>query len=68
MQDSIDNINRKPHFSGAEKHPDFRVTLCGQNDTTNVDFAHIESYKTSIFCKNLNISQKFFGSIGLSIW
>ena len=30
-------------LSGAGKHPDFQVTLCLQNDTTNVDFAYIES-------------------------
>jgi len=27
----------------AEKHPDFQVTVCHHFDTTNVDFAYIES-------------------------
>jgi hypothetical protein len=30
-------------LSGAEKHPDFQVTSCLQNVSTNVDFAYIES-------------------------
>jgi len=30
-------------LSEAEKHPDFQVTLCIQNVTTNTDFAYIES-------------------------
>jgi hypothetical protein len=30
-------------LSKAEKHPNFRVTACHQNDTTNVDFAYTES-------------------------
>jgi hypothetical protein len=33
----------KPLFSRAEKYPDFQVTSCLQNDTTNVDFAYIKS-------------------------
>jgi len=33
----------KSPLSGAEKHHNFQVTLCLQNDTTNVDFAYIES-------------------------
>jgi len=30
-------------LSGAEKYPDFQVTSCLQNVSTNVDFAFIES-------------------------
>jgi hypothetical protein len=30
----------KPPFSEAEKHTDFGVTLCSQNDTTNIIFAY----------------------------
>jgi len=33
----------KSPLLGAEKYPDFQVTLCLRNDTTNVDFAYIES-------------------------
>jgi hypothetical protein len=33
----------KPPLSGAGKHPDFQVTSCHHFDTTNVDFAYIES-------------------------
>jgi len=33
----------KTPLSGAEKHPDFQVTSCHQNDTTNVNFAYIKS-------------------------
>jgi len=32
-----------PPLSGAKKHPDFQVTSCHQNVSTNVDFAYIES-------------------------
>jgi hypothetical protein len=35
-------FKKSPH-SRAEKHPDFQVTSCHQNDTTNDDFAYIES-------------------------
>jgi len=34
---------KKSHLSGAGKHPDFQVTLCLQNVSTNADFAYIES-------------------------
>ncbi len=30
-------------FQELEKHPDFQVTSCHQNDTTNINFAYIES-------------------------
>jgi hypothetical protein len=63
-----DIIDVKLPLSRAKKHPDYRVTLCNQNDTTNVDFVHIESEKMPIFRENMNIYQKFFPSIGLSIW
>jgi hypothetical protein len=33
----------KSTLSGAGKHPDFQVTSCHHFDTTNVDFAYIES-------------------------
>ena len=33
----------KSPLSEAEKHPDFPVTSCLQNDSTNVNFAYIES-------------------------
>ncbi len=39
----IPEFFEKSPLSGAEKSPDFQVTLCLQNDTTNVDFAYIES-------------------------
>jgi hypothetical protein len=57
----------KLSFSRAEKHPDFQVTLCRQNDTTNSSFAYIRSEIIPIFCENLDISQKNYASIGLSI-
>jgi hypothetical protein len=34
---------KKSPLTGAEKHPDFQVTLCLHFVTTNVDFAYIES-------------------------
>jgi len=45
----------KPLLSGAEKYPDFQVTSCLHFDTTNANFACIESEKMSIFCENTNI-------------
>jgi hypothetical protein len=33
----------KLHLSKAEKHPDFRVTLCLRFDTTNTNFTYNES-------------------------
>jgi len=33
----------KSPLSGAGKHPDFMVTSCHHFDTTNADFAYIES-------------------------
>jgi len=37
------NSSKNHLFSGAEKHPDFQVTLCLQNVSTNVDFIYTES-------------------------
>jgi hypothetical protein len=37
------NEGSKSHSSGAEKHPDFQVTSCHHFDTTNANFAYIES-------------------------
>jgi hypothetical protein len=34
---------KKSPLSKTKKHPDFQVTLCIQNDTTNANFAYIES-------------------------
>jgi hypothetical protein len=34
---------KKSLASEANKHPDFQVTLCSQNDSINVDFVYIES-------------------------
>jgi hypothetical protein len=36
-------IFKKSLLSEVEKHPNFQVTSCHQNDTTNVDFAYVES-------------------------
>jgi len=33
----------KSTFSGAEKHPDFQVTSCLRNVSTDVNFTYIES-------------------------
>jgi len=33
----------KSPLSGAGKHPDFQVTSCHHFDSTDVDFAYIES-------------------------
>ncbi len=33
----------KSSYSQAGEHPDFQVTSCHQNVSTNVDFAYIES-------------------------
>ena len=54
-------------FHELEKHHDFQVTLCLQNVSTDVKFVYIRSEIIPIICKNLNISQKYFASIGLSI-
>jgi hypothetical protein len=56
----------KPPLSGAKKHRQDKGTSCHHFDTTNVNFAYIKSEIMPFFCKNLNISQKFFTSIGLS--
>jgi hypothetical protein len=48
-------FSKKSPLSGAEKHPDFQVTQCFQNVTTNVDFAYIESEQISIFFQDTNI-------------
>jgi len=39
----IPEFFKKSPLSGAEKHPDFQVTSCHQNDTTNTNFASIKS-------------------------
>ncbi len=39
----IPEFFKKSPLSGAIKHPDFQVTSCHHFDTTNVDFAYIES-------------------------
>jgi len=36
-------VTKKSPLSIAEKHPNFQVTSCHQNVSTNVDFAYIES-------------------------
>ncbi len=36
-------FSEKPPLSKAGKHPDFQVTSCHQNVSTNADFAYIES-------------------------
>jgi len=33
----------KTPFSAAKKYRQDKGTLCGQNDTTNIDFVYIES-------------------------
>jgi hypothetical protein len=43
----------KSHLSGAGKHPDFQVTSCHHFDTTNVDFACIESEYCPIINANI---------------
>jgi hypothetical protein len=50
---------KKSPLSGAQKHPDFQVTLCLQNDTTNVNFAYIKSEIMLISCEKANIYEKF---------
>jgi hypothetical protein len=50
------NSNRthvKSPFSGAGKHPDFQVTSCHHFDTTDVDFACIESEYCPIINANI---------------
>ncbi len=47
-------FSEKPLLSGAKKHPDFQVTLCLQNVSTNVDFVYIESEYMSIICENID--------------
>ncbi len=39
----ITEFFEKSPLSGAGKHHNFQVTLCHHFDTTNVDFAQIES-------------------------
>jgi hypothetical protein len=36
-------LSKKSPLSETGKHTDFQVTSCLQNDTTDVDFAYIES-------------------------
>ena len=43
MHRKIPEFSKKSPLSGAEKHPDFQVTSCLQNDTTDGDFAYTES-------------------------
>jgi hypothetical protein len=43
MHREISESLEKSPLSGAEKHPDFQVTSCHQNDTTNIVFAYIKS-------------------------
>jgi hypothetical protein len=38
-----DYSNANSPLSRAKKHPDFQVTSCHQNDSTNIDFAYNES-------------------------
>jgi hypothetical protein len=42
MHPKMPYFPEKPPLSGIEKHPNFQVTSCHQNDTTNVNFAHIK--------------------------
>jgi len=64
----MSDIQMKNHiFQELKNTLIFIETLCIHFDTTNINFASIESEKMPIFCKNTNISQKFFTSIGLSI-
>jgi hypothetical protein len=39
----IPEFFKKSSLSRAKKHQNFQVTSCHQNDTTNVDFAYVES-------------------------
>jgi hypothetical protein len=39
----ISELFEKSLLSGAGKHPNFQVTLCLQNVSTDTDFAYIES-------------------------
>ena len=43
MRTKMPEFFEKPFLSGAGKHPDFQVTSCRHFDTTNVNFAYIES-------------------------
>jgi hypothetical protein len=43
MNCKIPEFLEKSPLSEAAKQPDFQVTSCHHFDTTNVDFAHIES-------------------------
>jgi hypothetical protein len=43
MRRKTPELFEKPPLSKAGKHPDFQVTSCHHFDTTNVDFAYIES-------------------------
>ncbi len=44
----IPEFSKKSPLSGAEKHPDFQVTVCLHFVTTNVDFVYIESEYQSL--------------------
>jgi len=39
---AVISVHKSP-LSGAGKHPDFQVTLCLHFDSTDVNFAYIES-------------------------
>jgi len=55
MSSRMSGVFEKSPFSGTEKHPDFQVTSCHHFDTTNANFAYIESEYMSIFCENSDI-------------
>ncbi|MHC4533148.1 MAG: hypothetical protein ACYS6K_04275 [Planctomycetota bacterium] len=60
----MSELFEKSPLQEAEKHPDFGVTLCRHFVSTDVKFFYVRSEIIPIFCNNLNISQKYFTSIG----
>jgi hypothetical protein len=48
----------KSPFSGVEKHCQDQGTSCHHFDSTDLDFAHIESEKTSFFAEMGNFPMK----------
>ena len=57
----------KSLLSGAGKHPDFQVTLCLQNVSTDAKFDDWWKHQTSNSCRKIPIFKNFKDKIGISI-
>jgi hypothetical protein len=64
----LKQYTQKSLLSGAKNRRQDKGTSCHHFDTTNIDFADIESEIMSFFCENTNNFENFWCRIGLSIW